>query len=103
MRWRVSFANQDQDHGPGTISQISISDARSKPAPEVRYEPRRPQETLLYRVVREHLSEFIQHAADSYERPLPRYVVSELEGYLRCGQFYALAVIMRGTVSEGVV
>ena len=43
--------------------------------------------SILYGIVAEHLDEFIQQAADSYERPLPQYVISELKSYLRCGQF----------------
>lgn len=58
------------------------------------YRPRRPTETVLYGVVREHLESFLAHARESYERPLPRYVEQELREYLRCGVFYALVVIM---------
>jgi hypothetical protein len=42
---------------------------------------------VLYGLVREHLAEFLEHASDTYERGLPRYVVGELEAYLRCGVF----------------
>lgn len=51
------------------------------------YRPRRPTETVLYRVVRAHLATFLQHARETYEAPLPRYVERELRGYLRCGVF----------------
>ncbi|MBI4706163.1 MAG: hypothetical protein HY744_34135, partial [Deltaproteobacteria bacterium] len=51
------------------------------------YAPRRRRDTLLYRVVAEHLEPFIAHAAETYERPLPRYVVEALRGFLRCGDF----------------
>jgi hypothetical protein len=51
------------------------------------YRPRRPQDTVLHRVVREHLETFLEHAAESYEAPLPKYVRDELRGYLRCGIF----------------
>jgi hypothetical protein len=51
------------------------------------YLPRRPTETVLYRVVRDHLETFLAHARESYTRPLPRYVEEELRGYLRCGVF----------------
>ena len=49
------------------------------------YEPRRPTETVLYRVVREHLETFLAQTRETYERPLPRYVEAELRAYLRCG------------------
>jgi hypothetical protein len=51
------------------------------------YRPRRPTETLLYDVVREHLATFLAHARETYDVPLPRYVQDELRGYLRCGVF----------------
>jgi hypothetical protein len=51
------------------------------------YTPRRPTETVLYRVVRETLDTFVAHARETYERPLPRYVENELRAYLRCGVF----------------
>ena len=51
------------------------------------YAPRRPTETVLYRVVRESLDTFVAHARETYERPLPRYVENELRAYLRCGVF----------------
>ena len=51
------------------------------------YLPREPHATVLYRLVKEHGAEFLRHARDSYEGPLPRYVEDELRGYLRCGDF----------------
>ncbi len=51
------------------------------------YRPRRPTETVLYGIVREHLETFLAHARESYDAPLPRYVEEELRGYLRCGVF----------------
>jgi hypothetical protein len=38
------------------------------------YRPRRPTETVLYAVVRKHLETFLQHARETYDAPLPRYV-----------------------------
>jgi len=49
------------------------------------YRPRRPTETVLYAVVRNHLETFLAHTRETYEAPLPRYVEQELRGYLRCG------------------
>jgi hypothetical protein len=50
------------------------------------YRPRRPTETVLYGIVRDHLESFLEYARDSYEAPLPRYVEHDLRGYLRCVQ-----------------
>jgi hypothetical protein len=51
------------------------------------YLPREPHGTVLYRLVKEHGAEFLRHARESYDGPLPRYVEDELRGYLRCGDF----------------
>jgi hypothetical protein len=51
------------------------------------YLPRRPQETVLYALVKAHLPELLAHARETYEAPLPKYVEDEFRGYLRCGDF----------------
>jgi hypothetical protein len=51
------------------------------------YVPRRPQETVLYNLVKEHWRELFAHARENYEAPLPKYVEDEFRGYLRCGDF----------------
>ena len=51
------------------------------------YRPRRPTESVLYALVREHLETFLAHARASYGAPLPRYVEAEFREYLRCGVF----------------
>ena len=51
------------------------------------YVPRRPQETVLYALVKEHLEDFLQHARESYAGPLPAYVVDEFRAYIACGDF----------------
>ena len=49
------------------------------------YRPRRPRETLLHRVVREHFQTFLAQTHRLYARPLPRYVIQEFEKYVACG------------------
>lgn len=61
--------------------------ATSVPALAPAYRPRRPTETVLYSLVREHLETFLAHARESYGAPLPRYVEDEFREYLRCGVF----------------
>ena len=51
------------------------------------YTPRRPHDTLLYRIVHDYLEEFIELAEECYERPLPRYVIKAFRAYLKCGRF----------------
>lgn len=50
-----------------------------------RHERHRPEETLLYKLVAEHLETFLAESREKHERPLPRYVERELRAYLRCG------------------
>jgi len=47
------------------------------------YERRRPEETVLYRLVQEHWPRFLERAEEA--GGLPRFVVREFEEYLRCG------------------
>ena len=51
------------------------------------YVPRRPHETVLYRIVQEHLATFLEHTERTYSAPLPKYVVDTFEDYLVCGDF----------------
>ena len=54
-----------------------------KPAP---YRRREPARTVLYKVVQEHLSTFLERAAERGPgKGLPKYVVGEFERYLDCG------------------
>jgi hypothetical protein len=48
-----------------------------------RYERHRPEETVLYRVVATHWACFRERVEEV--GPLPRFVVKEIEEYLRCG------------------
>jgi hypothetical protein len=41
----------------------------------------------LYRLVKEHLADFLHHAHDAYEAPVPKYVENEFRSYLECGDF----------------
>jgi hypothetical protein len=51
------------------------------------YIPRRPHETVLYQLVREHYETFVAYAQATYAAPLPRYVLQAFERYLLCGDF----------------
>jgi hypothetical protein len=48
------------------------------------YARRRPEETVLYEVLREQLETFLCRARER-DRPLPRFVEREFRGYLECG------------------
>jgi Putative transposase/Transposase zinc-binding domain len=67
----------------GHAHPLPARDAPGRPTHE--YEPRRPEDTLLHRVVRTHLASFLERAAESHETGVPRFVDKELHGYLRCG------------------
>jgi len=58
---------------------------RARGMPSAAYRPREPQETLLWRVVREHLGDFLEHARAEYAGPLPKYVKDAFSKYLTCG------------------
>lgn len=49
------------------------------------YERHKPENTLLYRIVAEHLETFLAEAREKHERGLPDYVEKELREYLKCG------------------
>jgi Putative transposase/Transposase zinc-binding domain len=51
------------------------------------YVPRRPHDTVLYRLVLEHYETFLAHTRAAYRAPLPRYVTDAFEAYLLCGDF----------------
>ena len=51
------------------------------------YTPRRPHDTVLHRLVREHYATFVAHTETTYAAPLPRYVTDAFERYLACGDF----------------
>lgn len=49
--------------------------------------PRRPHETVLYELVREHYESFLAYTQATYRAPLPNYVTDAFERYLACGDF----------------
>jgi hypothetical protein len=61
------------------------SHARSSLPSAAEYVPRRPHETVLYGIVREHLATFLAQTERAYAAPLPKYVVDTFEHYLGCG------------------
>ena len=62
---------------------------RARAAVSSTYKPRWPENTVLHRIVSNHLEDFLNHAREQYERPLPRYVEREFRAFLKCGQFEA--------------
>jgi hypothetical protein len=50
------------------------------------YLPRRPTETVLYKLVRQNLESFLAYAREHYDGGLPRYVEQEFRRYLACGE-----------------
>ena len=53
-------------------------------APTTEYRPRRPEDLLLHRVVREHLETFVAREAER-GGSLPRFVDRELRKFVVCG------------------
>jgi hypothetical protein len=61
------------------------------------YERRRPERTLLHRLVSEHLDTFLATFREAHDKPLPRYVEKELRAFLDCGDLSCT----RGTPERG--
>ena len=49
------------------------------------YRPRAAEHTVLYRVVREHLDDFLRAAASGESCGLPPFIEREFRGFLTCG------------------
>ena len=64
-----------------------LASAPSSAAPDAsgRYARREPENTVLHRIVREHLTTFLATVREERGMGLPRYVEEELRRYLRCG------------------
>jgi hypothetical protein len=58
---------------------------RAAPAHTVQYEQRRPEQTLLHRLVREHLVPFLAQVEARNGTGLPAFVRDEFEDFLQCG------------------
>jgi hypothetical protein len=54
-------------------------------AEPIKYQQRRPEKTVLYRIFQRHLEGFLEHAHESSGKRLPKYVENEFRGYLECG------------------
>jgi hypothetical protein len=48
------------------------------------YQPRQPEDTVLYQVVSEHVETFIAQR-ESDEKRRPEFIIKKLRGFLRCG------------------
>jgi hypothetical protein len=59
------------------------AERHAKHAQEYEYERHRPEESVLYRVVSTHWSEFRERVESLGS--LPKFVVRDVEEYLRCG------------------
>ena len=58
---------------------------RAAAASAARYERRRPEQTPLYRLVRQHYATFAAEVAHVYATGLPHFVKDEFDAYLECG------------------
>jgi len=58
---------------------------RAAPAHTVHYERRRPEETILHCLVREHLETFLAQVEARTGTGLPAFVKDEFEAFLGCG------------------
>jgi len=72
--------------GGGSTRRVSPGRGRAADGPGV-YRPRRPAETVLYRVVQQHLETYLARAREGCldADPVPGFVERELRRYLACG------------------
>ena len=59
-----------------------------QPAPagrHIHYERRRPEDTVLYQVVQEHLDSFLAQVEAETGSSLPEFVAAEFDAFLECG------------------
>ena len=50
-----------------------------------KYERHKPEQTLLYQIIKKHYPQFLEHMAQQGNE-LPKYVRTEFEDYLKCGR-----------------
>ncbi len=63
----------------------SASQATHAQKPQIHYERRRPEETVLYRIVQENIETFYEQVSTESSLSLPEFVTKEFDEYLRCG------------------
>ncbi|MFH0341893.1 MAG: hypothetical protein ACHBNF_07120 [Chromatiales bacterium] len=54
-------------------------------ARRIHYERRRPEDTVLYQVVQEHLETFLAQVEAETRSALPAFVQAEFDAFLQCG------------------
>jgi hypothetical protein len=54
-------------------------------SPRIHYERRRPEDTVLYQIVQEHLETFLAQVEAETGSGLPDFVKAEFEAFLECG------------------
>ena len=59
--------------------------ARPAPPRPLHHERHRPEQTTLYRLVRQHAASFIAHTEASTGAELPRFIKEEFDAFLECG------------------
>ncbi len=74
MRARMPFASPI-DEAPPLNAAHGLGD----------YIRHRPEDTVLFDIVRGHPDELLDAAREHNERPLPRYVEEEFRKYVKCG------------------
>jgi hypothetical protein len=67
------------------LASVSPSYAAPSASASAAYARREPENTVLHRIVREHLATFLATVREERGKSLPRYVEEELRRYLRYG------------------
>ena len=71
--------------GTGTLLPRESGDQRPEHGRRIHYERRRPEDTVLYQLVQEHLETFLAQVKLETGAGLPAFVKAEFEAFLDCG------------------
>ena len=67
------------------MQAIGRQPQRAPDGTPVHYEPHRPEQTTLYRLVQQHAATFFAQAEDAAGADLPQFVKDEFDAFLDCG------------------
>ena len=76
---------EDGKPGTGTLPPRESGDQRPKDGRRIHYERRRPEDTVLYQLVQEHLETFLTQVELETGSGLPDFINEEFNAFLDCG------------------
>lgn len=85
--WRLPVTSKaSRRHVLMSLAQIFLAPyLQLMQAATAQYKPRRPEETVLYKVVENNFEAFL-NSVTKVDKHIPKYVIEEFEAYLACGR-----------------